>query len=135
MDFFHYSNFYTLPFCYLGDAISKTVSLSSLALLLDSSNEGFWCTECNAKNLSSLQSIVNEKIEKTWPKWSKWPKMAVLARFSLPTPEVEGLERKERQFYKWHDLRNKIGGCRSCYSGKSPLVITLMCCIRPKLRR
>ena len=34
MDFSHYSNFYTLPFCSLGHAISKTVSRSSLALLL-----------------------------------------------------------------------------------------------------
>ena len=31
----------------------------------------------------------------------------------LPTPEEEGLERKERQFQKWHGLRNKMGGCRS----------------------
>ena len=31
----------------------------------------------------------------------------------LPTREVEGLERKERQFKKWHGLRNKMGGCRS----------------------
>ena len=44
----------------------------------------------------------------------------------LPTPEVEGLERKEKQFYKWHGHSNKMGGCRSCYSGKSPLVITLL---------
>ena len=34
MDFFHHRNFYTLPFCSLCHAISKTVSLSSLALLL-----------------------------------------------------------------------------------------------------
>ena len=31
MDFFHHINFYTLPFCSLGHAISKTVSLSYLA--------------------------------------------------------------------------------------------------------
>ena len=36
----------------------------------DSSKEGFWCTECNAKNLSSLQCTVCEKIKKNWPKWS-----------------------------------------------------------------
>ena len=30
----HHSNFYALPFCSLGHAISKTVSLSSLAVLL-----------------------------------------------------------------------------------------------------
>ena len=32
--FFHCSKFYTLPFYYLGNAISKTASLSSLAHLL-----------------------------------------------------------------------------------------------------
>ena len=31
---------------------------------LDSSKEGFWCTECNATNLSSLRSIISEKINK-----------------------------------------------------------------------
>ena len=36
----------------------------------DSSKEGFWCTDCNAKNLSSLQSTVHEKIKKNRPKWS-----------------------------------------------------------------
>ena len=110
--FFHYSNFYTLPFYYLCHAISKSVSLSSLALLLpvlvkcyppprpppkkikrvknmkncrivdyDSSNEGFWCTECNAKNLSSLQSTVHEKIKINRPKWYKMVKMVKNYRF------------------------------------------------------
>ena len=37
---------------------------------LDSSKEGFWCTECNARNLSSLQSTVSEKIKKDRQKWS-----------------------------------------------------------------
>ena len=31
---------------------------------LDSLNEAFWCTNCNAKNLSSLQSPIFEKISK-----------------------------------------------------------------------
>ena len=44
----------------------------------------------------------------------------------LPTPEVEGLERKERQFQKWHDICYKMGGCKSCYSGKSPIIIPLL---------
>ena len=146
----------------------------------DSSKEGFWCTECNAKNLSSLQSTVYEKIKKTCPKRVKMVKNDCFSRFFLfffrngtlqraevfcaafsaskpfiwaikinnptifhifhpkggpfwfrgvkilPTPEVEGLERKEKQFYKWHGHSNKMGGCRSCYSGKSPLVITLL---------
>ena len=28
---------------------------------------------------------------------------------------LNGLERKERQFWKWHGHSNKMGGCRSCY--------------------
>jgi hypothetical protein len=41
--------------------------------------EGFWCTDCNAENLSCLQSTVYEKIKKSWPKWSK---ITVFAGFS-----------------------------------------------------
>ena len=29
---------------------------------------------------------------------------------NLPAPEEEGLERKERQFWKWHGASNKMGG-------------------------
>ena len=34
-------------------------------VVLDSSKEASWCTECNAKDLSSLQCTVPEKITKT----------------------------------------------------------------------
>ena len=48
---------------------------------LDSSKEGFSCTECNAKNLSSLQSTISEKIKKNRPKWSKMVKMVKIDHF------------------------------------------------------
>ena len=45
---------------------------------LDSSKEGFWSTECNAKNLSSLKSIVSEKIKEHWQKLSILHKLSFL---------------------------------------------------------
>ena len=38
---------------------------------LDSSKEGFWCTECNTKNLSSLRITISEKIKKNRRKMVK----------------------------------------------------------------
>ena len=32
--------------------------------LCDSLNEAFWCTDCNAKNLTSLRSLISEKMRK-----------------------------------------------------------------------
>ena len=34
---------------------------------------------------------------------------------NLPTPEGKELQRLKRQFWKWHDQGNNLGGCRSCY--------------------
>ena len=33
--------------------------------------------------------------------------------YNFTAPEVKGLERKERQFWKWHGNSNKMGGCTS----------------------
>ena len=38
---------------------------------LDSLKEGFWRTECNAKNISSLRSTISEKIKKNQLKMVK----------------------------------------------------------------
>ena len=52
---------------------------------LDRSKEGFWCTECNAKNISSLQSTIPEKNKKNGQKRSFLAILTILtilARFS-----------------------------------------------------
>ena len=50
--------------------------------MFDSSNEKFWCTDHNAKNLSSMQSPISEKIKKTHKKMDIFEKMVIFGGFS-----------------------------------------------------
>ena len=49
--------------------------------LCDSLNEAFWCTNCNAKNLTSLRSLITEKIWKNRPKKQFFQKCPFLRVF------------------------------------------------------
>ena len=53
--------------------------------LCDSLNEAFWCTDCNAKNLTSLWSLISEKMRKNHQKmqfFQKCPFFTVFLDFS-----------------------------------------------------
>ena len=44
---------------------------------------------------------------------------------NLPTPEIIGLERKRKQFWKWHGTMNKMGGWPNWYLNVCTLRIPL----------
>ena len=106
----------------------------------DSSNEGFWCTECNAKNLSSLQSTVPKKTRKPaktvnfghfdhfWPLSQFWPGFldcfinSTLQRvkvfcvaFSAPKPFIWAIKINNPTFFIFFTLRGDpfdLGGLK-----------------------